>query len=69
MEKVAQPQKAPTITDDAEMIIETSEDLEVVKTFDEMGLREELVRGKLITNLLKPTTYLPLTSVYSNYLL
>lgn len=28
------------------MIIESSEDLEVVKSFDELGLRDELVRGK-----------------------
>lgn len=28
------------------MIIEASEDLEVVKTFDELGLRDELLRGK-----------------------
>ena len=29
------------------MIIESTEDLEVVKSFDELGLREELLRGKL----------------------
>lgn len=33
------------IEDDTEMIIESSEDLEVVKSFDDLGLREELVRG------------------------
>ena len=32
--------------DDTEMIIEASEDLEVVKSFDDLGLREELLRGK-----------------------
>lgn len=31
------------------MIIESSEDLEVVKSFDDLGLREELLRGKHIT--------------------
>jgi hypothetical protein len=28
------------------MVIEASEDLEIVKSFDELGLREELLRGK-----------------------
>ena len=32
------------------MIIESSEDLEVVKSFDDLGLREELLRGKNIEN-------------------
>jgi hypothetical protein len=35
------------LDEDAEMIIESSEDLEVVKSFDDLGLREELLRGKL----------------------
>lgn len=39
--------KKGEIENDADMIIEASEDLEVVKSFDEMGLREELLRGKL----------------------
>ena len=34
------------------MIIESTEDLEVVKSFDELGLREELLRGKLILHIL-----------------
>ena len=29
------------------MIIEASEDLEVVKSFDELGLRDELLRGNI----------------------
>ena len=33
--------------EDENMIIESSEDLEIVKSFDELGLREELVRGKI----------------------
>lgn len=32
--------------DDTEMVIESSEKLEVVKSFDELGIREELLRGK-----------------------
>lgn len=31
---------------DQEMVIESSEKLEVLKSFDDMGLREELLRGK-----------------------
>ena len=34
--------------DDTEMIIESSEELEVAKSFDDIGLREELLRGKEI---------------------
>jgi hypothetical protein len=41
-----EPAKKSELLDDAEMIIEASEDLEVAKTFDELGLREELLRGK-----------------------
>jgi hypothetical protein len=33
------------LTDDAEMVIEASEELEIVKSFDELGIREELLRG------------------------
>jgi hypothetical protein len=36
------------LENDVDMIIEASEDLEVVKSFDEMGLREELLRGKIL---------------------
>jgi hypothetical protein len=32
--------------DDTEMVIEASEEIEVVKSFDELGIREELLRGK-----------------------
>lgn len=28
------------------MVVESSEQLEVVKSFDDMGLREDLLRGK-----------------------
>ena len=40
--------KTQGLDEDEEMIIEASEDLEVVKTFEELGLREELLRGKII---------------------
>ena len=40
--------QANRLEDDNDMIIESSEDLEVVKSFDELGLREELLRGKPI---------------------
>jgi len=33
------------------MVIESSEDLEVVKSFDDLGIREELLRGKNIAQL------------------
>ena len=38
--------KDQKLQDDTEMVIESSEDLEVVKSFDDLGLREELLRGK-----------------------
>ncbi len=44
-------EEAPTkggLNDEQDMIIESSEDLEVVKSFDDIGLREELLRGKFI---------------------
>ncbi len=34
--------------DDTEMVIESSEKLEVVKSFDDLGIREELLRGMFI---------------------
>ena len=41
--------------EDTEMVIESSEDLEVVKSFDELGLREELLRGILAYGFNKPS--------------
>ena len=38
--------KKASIDEDTEMVIESSEKLEVVKSFDELGIREELLRGK-----------------------
>ena len=43
------------IADDAEMVIESSEKLEVVKSFDELGLREELIRGIYAYGFNKPS--------------
>jgi hypothetical protein len=41
------PKEQPkSLQDDTEMVIESSEDLEVVKSFDDLGIREELLRGK-----------------------
>jgi ATP-dependent RNA helicase len=47
--------KSDKIEDDTEMIIEASEELEVVKSFDELGLREELLRGILAYGFNKPS--------------
>ena len=44
-------QKKDEIAIDSEMVIESSEDLEVVKSFDDLGIREELLRGKNIAQL------------------
>lgn len=48
MEKSAKKEetKKASIEEDTEMVIESSEKLEVVKSFDELGIREELLRGK-----------------------
>ena len=40
---------------DEEMIIESSEKLEVVKCFDELGLREDLQRGIYAYGFSKPS--------------
>ena len=37
------------------MIIESTEDLEVVKSFDDLGLREELLRGIYAYGFNKPS--------------
>ena len=37
------------------MVIESSEDLEVVKSFDDLGLREELLRGIYAYGFNKPS--------------
>jgi ATP-dependent RNA helicase len=47
--------KTENIEEDAEMVIEASEELEVVKSFDELGLREELLRGILAYGFNKPS--------------
>ena len=53
-----------TLQDDKEMVIEASEELEVVKSFDELGIREELLRGK---NYLSVTNLLHLLIGYRNF--
>jgi len=46
---------AATLEEDAEMVIESSEKLEVVKSFDELGIREELLRGIYAYGFNKPS--------------
>lgn len=41
--------------DDNEMVIETSEKLEIIKSFDELNLREELLRGVYAYGFDKPS--------------
>ena len=41
--------------DDAEMVIETSEKLEIIRSFDELNLREELLRGVYAYGFDKPS--------------
>ena len=50
METKKEPEvaKKQALNEDEEMIIEASEDLEVVKTFEDMGLRDELLRGNFL---------------------
>ncbi len=36
------------LIDDNTLIFETSEEVEVIPTFNDMGLKEELLRGKII---------------------
>jgi hypothetical protein len=43
--KESKKEEQAKLQEDTEMIIEASEDLEVVKSFDELGIREELLRG------------------------
>ena len=37
-------EETKSLKEDADMVIESSEDLEVVKSFDDIALREELLR-------------------------
>ena len=48
-------QKKEGLQEDVEMIIESTEDLEVVKSFDDLGLREELLRGIYAYGFNKPS--------------
>jgi ATP-dependent RNA helicase len=47
--------EAKALKEDTEMIIEASEELEVVKSFDDIGLREELLRGIYAYGFNKPS--------------
>ena len=47
--------KKSDINQEEDMIIESSEDLEVVKSFDDLGLREELLRGIYAYGFNKPS--------------
>ena len=46
---------ADKLTEDEEMIIKTSEKLEVVSSFDELGLNEKLLRGVYAYGFHKPS--------------
>lgn len=48
-------QSKDKLQDDTEMVIEASEELEVVKSFDELGIREELLRGIYAYGFNKPS--------------
>ena len=39
------PRRLPNTTDDEKLDFETSEDVEIVPSFDTMGLKDELLRG------------------------
>jgi ATP-dependent RNA helicase len=65
MEKSGKPSKqqmqqqvkeeTKSLKEDADMVIESSEDLEVVKSFDDIALREELLRGIYAYGFNKPS--------------
>jgi ATP-dependent RNA helicase len=48
-------EETKSLKEDADMVIESSEDLEVVKSFDDIGLREELLRGIYAYGFNKPS--------------
>jgi ATP-dependent RNA helicase len=48
-------EESKSLKEDADMVIESSEDLEVVKSFDDLGLREELLRGIYAYGFNKPS--------------
>ena len=52
-EKVKKPKGGPE--DDTNMIIESSEKIEIVQSFDELNLREELLRGVYAYGFDKPS--------------
>lgn len=40
------PNNMVQATKDAELVIDTSEQIEIVSTFDQLGLNEQLLRGR-----------------------
>jgi ATP-dependent RNA helicase len=48
-------EETKSLKEDADMVIESSEDLEVVKSFDDIALREELLRGIYAYGFNKPS--------------
>jgi len=44
--EVTKEKTMKTVDPDENMIIETTEELEIVKSFDDLSLREDLLRGK-----------------------
>jgi superfamily II DNA/RNA helicase len=52
-EKTKKPKGGPE--DDTNMIIESSEKIEIVQSFDELNLREELLRGVYAYGFDKPS--------------
>jgi hypothetical protein len=36
----------PSLMEESALIFETSENIEIVESFDELGLKEDLLRGK-----------------------
>ena len=45
MDKEPKPDPKAKVYNENEMVIESSEELEIVSSFDELNLREELLRG------------------------
>ena len=48
-------EETKSLKEDVDMVIESSEDLEVVKSFDDIALREELLRGIYAYGFNKPS--------------
>ena len=53
MDKLKKPKGG--LEDDTEMIIESSEKIEIIQSFDELNMREELLRGVYAYGFDKPS--------------